>query len=59
MNVNTYRYHGHSMSDPGVTYRNREEVGEVRKSSDPLTLLKKIMIDNDVMDESGLKEIDV
>ena len=46
------------MSDPGVTYRDKIEVGEIWKSVDPITLLKKVILDNNVMDQDGLSEID-
>ncbi len=56
--LNTYRYHGHSMSDPGITYRTREEVNEYRKTKDPILVVKNLILEHSVATEKYLKEID-
>jgi len=53
----TYRYRGHSMSDPGK-YRSKEEVDKMRTERDPIERLKKIMSDKGVLDEASLKALD-
>lgn len=58
VSIDTYRYHGHSMSDPGVTYRDSTEVQEVRKTVDCIKNLQKIIIDNGFSDAETLKTID-
>jgi pyruvate dehydrogenase E1 component alpha subunit len=51
----TYRYHGHSMSDPGITYRSREEITNVRTNRDPIEIVRKLLIDNNFAKEDDLK----
>jgi pyruvate dehydrogenase E1 component alpha subunit len=53
----TYRYRGHSMSDPGK-YRSKEEVEKMRGERDPIERLKKRMTDAKAMDEAALKALD-
>jgi pyruvate dehydrogenase E1 component alpha subunit len=53
----TYRYRGHSMSDP-AKYRTREEVQEMREHRDPIELLRKRILDQGQASEDELKEID-
>ena len=57
LEMKTYRYRGHSMSDP-AKYRSKEEVSKVRKESDPIDNLREIMMDAKMVDEAALKEID-
>lgn len=54
----TYRYGGHSMSDPGTTYRSREEIQRMRSTNDPIAGLKQKMLDWKVVTEEELKGID-
>lgn len=54
----TYRYGGHSMSDPGTTYRTREEIQRMRSTNDPIAGLKHKILDWTVCTEDELKAID-
>lgn len=54
----TYRYGGHSLSDPGTTYRTRDEIASMRSSSDPIQGLKAKMLEWNVVDEASLKRVD-
>ena len=56
MELNTYRYRGHSMSDP-AKYRSREEVQEVREKRDPIEAARHDLLERGI-DEARLKEID-
>jgi len=56
MECNTYRYRGHSMSDP-AKYRTREEVQEQREHHDPIERVKKDLAAAGI-EEDKLKEID-
>ncbi|WP_237438322.1 pyruvate dehydrogenase (acetyl-transferring) E1 component subunit alpha [Alteraurantiacibacter buctensis] len=56
MELNTYRYRGHSMSDP-AKYRTREEVQGVREKSDPIEMAKAELLKLGVS-EDRLKDIE-
>jgi len=57
LEMQTYRYRGHSMSDP-AKYRSREEVSKVRSERDPIDRMRGWLIDEKVASEDELKEID-
>ncbi|GMR36539.1 hypothetical protein PMAYCL1PPCAC_06734, partial [Pristionchus mayeri] len=54
----TYRYSGHSMSDPGTSYRTRDEIQQVRKTRDPITGFKDRILSSSLVTEEELKAID-
>jgi pyruvate dehydrogenase E1 component alpha subunit len=57
LEMKTYRYRGHSMSDP-AKYRTKEEVNKMRSEADPIDHVRKLLLDNSYADEEALKEID-
>ena len=57
LEMRTYRYRGHSMSDP-AKYRTKDEVTRMRAEHDPIDQVMKRLIDGGMSDESKLKQID-
>ena len=57
LEIKTYRYRGHSMSDP-AKYRTREEVQKMRDERDPIEQVRNILLENKHATEDDLKAID-
>jgi pyruvate dehydrogenase E1 component alpha subunit len=56
--IDTYRYRGHSVADPDNTYRSKQEIEEYRKTKDPIQLFQQKLLDEHVLDESLIEKID-
>jgi pyruvate dehydrogenase E1 component alpha subunit len=57
LHINTYRYRGHSMSDPGK-YRSKEEVDKMRQEHDPIETTRQYLLDQKIASEEVLKDLE-
>ena len=57
LEMKTYRYRGHSMSDP-AKYRTRDEVQAMRDNRDPIEAAKKEMLELGFADEAWFKQVE-
>jgi pyruvate dehydrogenase E1 component alpha subunit len=58
LEMDTYRYHGHSMSDPGSTYRTRDEITGVRQERDPVERLRKLVVEHNLLSAAEIKALE-
>ncbi|GAB2280378.1 Pyruvate dehydrogenase E1 component subunit alpha-2, mitochondrial [Dionaea muscipula] len=58
LEMDTYRYHGHSMSDPGSTYRTRDEISGIRQERDPIERVRKLILAHDLATDKELKDVE-
>jgi len=58
LELNTYRYFGHSMSDPGTSYRTRDEIQETRQKRDPINGFKERLVGLELATQAELKKVD-
>ena len=57
LEMKTYRFRGHSMSDP-AKYRTKEEVSKMKTDHDPIEQLRHLILEQKLAGEDALKEID-
>jgi pyruvate dehydrogenase E1 component alpha subunit len=56
--IDTYRYRGHSVADPDNTYRSKQEIEEYRRTKDPIQVFQDRLVAEGVLDEAAIEKID-
>lgn len=56
--IDTYRYRGHSVADPDKTYRDRKEIEDYRNTKDPLQVFQNQLLHEKVLDDKLVEQID-
>ena len=58
LEIDTYRYRGHSVADPDKTYRKKAEIEEYQKTRDPIQLFQNLLRGTGVLDDALIAKID-
>jgi pyruvate dehydrogenase E1 component alpha subunit len=56
--IDTYRYRGHSVADPDNTYRAKAEIEEYRRTKDPIQVVQNMLIADGVLTPAELEKLD-
>ena len=56
--VDTYRYRGHSVADPDNTYRTKSEIEDYRKTKDPIEVFQRQLLSEGVLTDALIEKID-
>ncbi|KAI0985082.1 hypothetical protein GJ496_011651 [Pomphorhynchus laevis] len=57
LEMQTYRYMGHSMSDPGTSYRTKKEI-QTYRSKDPIKKFQNTLLESDILTDADIKQIE-
>lgn len=58
LEIDTYRYRGHSVADPDKTYRSKTEIEEYQKTKDPLNIFKASLLAEKAITDAQIEQID-
>lgn len=56
--IDTYRYRGHSVADPDDTYRSKTEIEEYRRGKDPIQVFQAILLAEGVLTAETAEQVD-
>jgi pyruvate dehydrogenase E1 component alpha subunit len=56
--IDTYRYRGHSVADPDNTYRTKAEIEEYRRTKDPIQVFQDELVAEKVLDTATIERLD-